>query len=85
MLEPYVSKHDVFVCAAPGKQGKYNGKSGYFPAKYVLKIEEGQHIYQVVRTINLTEMDGLSGIRLHKDQVSHSHTFVFISGFPIRF
>ncbi|KAK7099117.1 hypothetical protein V1264_003304 [Littorina saxatilis] len=50
-------------------KGKYNGKSGYFPAKYVLKIEEGQHIYQVVRTINLTEMDGLSGIRLHKDQI----------------
>lgn len=55
-----------FVCIF---QGKYNGKSGYFPAKYVLRIEPGQQIYQVLRTINLTEMDGLSGIRLHKDQV----------------
>ncbi|PVD34199.1 hypothetical protein C0Q70_05465 [Pomacea canaliculata] len=50
-------------------KGKYNGKSGYFPAKYVLRIEPGQQIYQVLRTINLTEMDGLSGIRLHKDQI----------------
>nr|KAG5692341.1 hypothetical protein BaRGS_033206 [Batillaria attramentaria] len=50
-------------------KGKYNGRSGYFPAKYVLRIEPGQHIFQVLRTINLTETDGLSGIRLHKDQI----------------
>ena len=56
-------------------QGKYNGRTGYFPAKYVLRIEEGQNIFQVLRTINLTEMDGLSGIRLHKDQVATTVTF----------
>ncbi|XP_076449962.1 uncharacterized protein LOC143286309 [Babylonia areolata] len=50
-------------------KGKYNGRTGYFPAKYVLRIEDGQQIFQVLRTINLTEMDGLSGIRLHKDQI----------------
>lgn len=51
-------------------QGKCNGKSGYFPAKYLLKLQKYQKVYQVTCTMNLTEIDGLGGIRLHKDQVS---------------
>ncbi|CAG5130737.1 unnamed protein product [Candidula unifasciata] len=49
-------------------KGKCNGRSGYFPAKYLLKLEKYQRVYQVNQTLNLTELDGI-GLRLHKDQI----------------
>ncbi|XP_059141512.1 SH3 and cysteine-rich domain-containing protein 2-like isoform X2 [Physella acuta] len=50
-------------------KGKCNGRSGYFPAKYLLKLTKHQRVYQVTHTMNLTEIDGLGGMRLHKDQI----------------
>ncbi|CAL1528301.1 unnamed protein product [Lymnaea stagnalis] len=50
-------------------KGKCNGRSGYFPAKYLLKLTKYQRVYQVTHTMNLTEIDGLGGMRLHKDQI----------------
>ncbi|CAG5131084.1 unnamed protein product [Candidula unifasciata] len=50
-------------------KGKCCSKSGYFPAKYLLKLQKYQRVYQVTHTMNLTEIDGLGGMRLHKDQI----------------
>ncbi|KAK3772362.1 hypothetical protein RRG08_031386 [Elysia crispata] len=50
-------------------KGKCGSRSGYFPAKYLLKLQKFQRVYQVTHTMNLTEIDGHGGMRLHKDQI----------------
>ena len=48
-------------------QGKANGKVGYFPAKYVEKVNPGEKVLDVVQGLEISEGD--TGIKLLKDQV----------------
>lgn len=48
-------------------KGKCLGRVGYFPSKYVIKLEPGEKPLQV--THNLQVQDGESGIMLLRDQV----------------
>ncbi|XP_078333925.1 uncharacterized protein LOC111126993 isoform X3 [Crassostrea virginica] len=48
-------------------KGKCNGKVGYFPATYLIPIQTGQRVFQVVHSMHLTE--GGNGMKLHKDQI----------------
>lgn len=48
-------------------KGKCNGKVGYFPATYLIPIQTGQRVFQVIHSMHLTE--GGNGMKLHKDQI----------------
>ncbi|XP_055996038.1 nostrin-like isoform X3 [Ostrea edulis] len=48
-------------------KGKCNGKVGYFPATYLIPIQTGQRVFQVVHSMHLTE--GGNGMKLHKEQI----------------
>ena len=54
-------------------KGKCLGRVGYFPSKYVLKLEPGERPLQV--THNLQIQDGETAIMLLRDQVR----FVFLT------
>lgn len=56
-------------------QGKANGKVGYFPAKYVEKINPGEKVLEVVQGLEISEGD--LGVKLLKDQV-WSNSFYYI-------
>ena len=49
-------------------QGKIRGKTGYFPATYVIPLQADQRVFQVLQPLNL--LDGNNSIKFHKDQVS---------------
>ena len=53
-------------------QGKCLGRTGYFPSKYVTRLNGGEKPLQV--THNLQVNDGENGIKLLRDQVSYRHT-----------
>ncbi|XP_061178105.1 uncharacterized protein LOC133186797 [Saccostrea echinata] len=48
-------------------KGKCNGKVGYFPATYLIPIQTGQRVFQVIHSMHLIE--GGNGMKLHKDQI----------------
>lgn len=48
-------------------RGKCLGRVGYFPSKYVIKLEPGERPLQV--THNLQVQDGDNGLMLLRDQV----------------
>jgi hypothetical protein len=54
-------------------KGKCLGRIGYFPSKYVIKLQPGERPLQV--THNLQVSDGDNGLMLLRDQVSQSHFF----------
>lgn len=60
-------------------QGKCNGKVGYFPATYLIPIQTGQRVFQVIHSMHLTE--GGNGMKLHKDQVT-KHLSLVIDYLP---
>jgi hypothetical protein len=49
-------------------KGKCLGRIGYFPSKYVIKLQPGERPLQV--THNLQVSDGDNGLMLLRDQVS---------------
>jgi hypothetical protein len=49
-------------------KGKCLGRIGYFPSKYVIKLQPGERPLQV--THNLQVSDGDNGLTLLRDQVS---------------
>ncbi|CAC5383891.1 unnamed protein product [Mytilus coruscus] len=62
-------------------KGKCNGRSGYFPAKYVITIQKNQKVYQVNHPMHLT--DGDVDMKLHKDQIvlqigEEDHGMIFV-------
>ncbi|XP_052225847.1 uncharacterized protein LOC127841228 [Dreissena polymorpha] len=48
-------------------KGKTHGRSGYFPATYVIPLQSDQRVFQVLQAINLS--DGQYSIKFHKDQI----------------
>ncbi len=50
-------------------KGRCNAKIGYFPARYVEKIQAGEKVLQVVQGLEVSE--GGNNIKLLKDQVEY--------------
>lgn len=48
-------------------KGKIRGKTGYFPATYVIPLQADQRVFQVLQPLNL--LDGNNSIKFHKDQI----------------
>ena len=49
-------------------KGKCLGKVGFFPSKYITKLQAGERPLQVTHNLQVT--DGQDGMRLLRDQVS---------------
>lgn len=62
-----VAAKPVFMNFAVHLQGKSHGKSGYFPATYVIPLQPDQRVFQVLQPLNLS--DGTYSIKFHKEQV----------------
>ncbi|XP_060577463.1 SH3 and cysteine-rich domain-containing protein 2-like [Ruditapes philippinarum] len=48
-------------------KGKTHGRTGYFPATYVIPLQLDQRVFQVLQPLNLS--DGNYSIKFHKDQI----------------
>ncbi|KAL4225359.1 SH3 and cysteine-rich domain-containing protein 3 [Mactra antiquata] len=48
-------------------KGRSHGRTGYFPATYVIPLQYDQRVFQVQQPLNLS--DGNYSIKFHKDQI----------------
>lgn len=62
-------------------RGKCLGRVGYFPSKYVIKLEPGERPLQV--THNLQVQDGDNGLMLLRDQVRASFITLYLFPFSL--
>ena len=57
--------------------GSVAGYTGYFPHRYVLPLERGQRVYQIVKPLHLG--NGLDDVKLLRDQAGIPHDSIHTS------